>query len=111
MSGLYLPLALAGFTVPYYFFLSFLIDNGLDIQLLVERLFASDISNFFAVDLLITAVVLLVFSNGEARRYQMTNWWAYALAMLFVRPSISFPIFLYGRERHLDQAISVHMEE
>ena len=111
MSQLYLPLALAGFIVPYYFFVSLLIDNGLDIQLLVEQLFASDISTFFAVGLLITAVVLEVFSNGETRRYRMTNWWAYALATLFVGPSISFPIFLYGRERHLDLSISVHMEE
>ena len=111
MRRLYLLLAIAGFVLPYYFFTSFLVDYGLDIKLLIEQLFASDISSFFAVDLLITAVVFLAFSYAEARRHQMANWWAYALATLFVGPSFSFPLFLYNREGYLEQIVSMYKEE
>lgn len=55
MGRLCLLLAVAGFVLPYYFFISFLADTGPDIKLIVEQLFANDFSSFFAVDLLITA--------------------------------------------------------
>ncbi len=61
MKLLYLILAMAGFILPYYFFISFLAANGLNLSLLIEQLFATPISAFFAVDLLITAVVFWVF--------------------------------------------------
>lgn len=99
---LYLLLAIAGFALPYYFFLSFLIENGLDLVLLVNQLFANDISTFFAVDLLITAIVFLVFTYRESQRHGMKNWWVYIVATLLVGPSFAFPLFLYFRESHLE---------
>jgi hypothetical protein len=68
-------LAIAGFALPYYFFVSFLVANGLDLKLLLSQLFANDISTFFAVDLIITAIVLIVFVYRESLRLQMQNWW------------------------------------
>jgi hypothetical protein len=102
MRRLYLLLAVVGAVVPYYFFISFLLENGLDIGLMIDQLFANDISTFFAVDLLITAVVFLIYSHSDARRFQIANWWAYALATLLVGPSFSFPLFLYSRESRLE---------
>ena len=98
MRKLYLLLAVIGFVLPYYFFVSFLIENGLDLQLLFSQLFANDISTFFAVDLIITAIVFLVFLYAEAPRYQMQNWWLFLVATLAVGPSFAFPLFLYFRE-------------
>jgi hypothetical protein len=101
MRKLYLVLAVLGFVLPYYFFLSFLIENGPDLGLLVSELFVNDISTFFAVDLIITALVFLVFMLREAGRYQMRNWWLYILATLAVGPSFAFPLFLYFREARI----------
>lgn len=99
---LYLLLAIAGFALPYCFFVSFLVRNGLDLVLLVNQLFANDISTFFAVDLLITAIVFLAFMYRESQRHGMKNWWVYIVATLLVGPSFAFPLFLYFRESHLE---------
>ena len=101
MRKLYLILAVLGFVLPYYFFVSFLIENGLDLGLLLNQLFANDISTFFAVDLIITAIVFLAFAIREAGKYQMRNGWLYIVATLAVGPSFAFPLFLYFREERI----------
>jgi hypothetical protein len=98
MKKLYLLLAIAGFVVPYYFFLSFLLANGLNVGLLLSQLFANDISSFFAVDLIITAVVLMIFVYRDSQRLGMGNWWIYIVATLTIGPSFALPLFLYVRE-------------
>lgn len=70
MRKLYLLLAVIGFFLPYYFFVSFLIVNGLNPQLLLSQLFANNISSFFAVDLIISAIVFWVFLYRESQRCQ-----------------------------------------
>ncbi len=99
MRKIYLLLAVVGWILPYYFFVSFLVENGLDLSLLFSQLFASDISTFFAVDLILTAIVFLVFSYSESHRLQMGNWWVYAVVTLAVGPSFALPLFFYFRER------------
>jgi hypothetical protein len=98
MRKVYLFLAIAGLALPYYFFVSFLAQNGLDLALLVEQLFANDISTFFAIDLVITALVFLAFSYREAQGGKVKNWWVYVAATLVVGPSFALPLFLYVRE-------------
>ena len=94
MRRLYLLLAVIGFALPYYFFVSFLVENGLNLKLLFSQLFASDISSFFAVDLIITAIVFLAFSYRESQQRRMANWWMYVVATLAVGPSFAFPLFM-----------------
>jgi hypothetical protein len=101
MKRPYLILAVAGFVVPYYFLISFLAVNGLNLTLLVEQLFGTPISTFFAVDLIITAVVFWVFVYQETRRLQMSRWWVYVVATLLIGPSFALPLFLYFREMRL----------
>lgn len=104
MKRLYLVLAVIGFVVPYTFFATFLMANGLDLALMVEYLFANPISTFCAVDLIITAVVFLVWCRQEAQRVQMGYWWGYLLATLLVGPSFSVPLFLSFREAAIVRA-------
>lgn len=98
MKLLYLILAIAGLVLPVYFFAGFLAANGLNLSLLIRQLFGTPISTFFAVDLLITAVVFWVFLYQEARRLQMRRWWVYIIATLLIGPSFALPLFLYFRE-------------
>ena len=101
MRRLYLLLAVIGLVLPYYFFVSFLTENGLNPRLFFGQLFASNISSFFAVDVIITAIVFLAFSYRESQKRGMANWWVYVVATLAVGPSFACPLFLYFREsRH-----------
>lgn len=103
MKRVYFVLATAGFALPYYFFVRFLLDHGLDIPLALDRLFSNDISTFFTVDLAISAIAFLVFSYREAANRAMHRWWIYLAATLVVGPSFSLPLFLYVRETHLSE--------
>jgi hypothetical protein len=101
MRRLYLVLVVAGAVLPYVFFVSFLVENGLDLPLLVDQLLANDISTFFAVDLIITALVSWAFLVREARALDIGNAWVYVVATLLVGPSFALPLFLYVREGQL----------
>ena len=100
-KNIYLGLVLLGLLIPYYFLFKFLGSNGLNISLLVQQLFANDISTFFAVDLVISILVFWIYMFTEANKLQMKNSWLYLLASLLVGLSFALPLFLYFRERNL----------
>jgi uncharacterized protein DUF2834 len=100
-KNIYLVLALLGLLIPYYFLFKFLGSNGLNISLLVQQLFANNISTFFAVDLVISILVFWIYMFAEANKLQMKNSWLYLLASLLVGLSFALPLFLYFRERKL----------
>jgi hypothetical protein len=106
MKRLYLVLAIAGFVLPYVFFVSFLAENGLDLPLLVEQLFANQISAFFALDLVITAVTFWVFLYHDAQAWEMGYLWVYVLSTLLVGPSFAVRLYLYVREKRIEIAIA-----
>lgn len=100
--NIYLVLAILGLLVPYWFFFKFLNANGLNVSLLLQQLFANDISTFFAVDLILSTIVFWIFMVSEASKLQMKNNWLYILASLVVGLSFALPLFLYFRERALE---------
>ena len=100
-KNIYLVLVLLGLLIPYYFLFTFLGSNGLNISLLVQQLFANNISTFFAVDLVISIIVFWIYMFAEANELQMKNSWLYILASLLVGLSFALPLFLYFRERKL----------
>lgn len=104
MKNVYFILSLIGLIVPYYFLLSFIAANGLNISLLLRQLFANDISTFFAIDLVISIIVFWIFTVNETRKLKMNNRWLYVLASLTVGLSFALPLFLYFREGQLENA-------
>lgn len=101
-KNIYLALTLIGLLVPYCFLFKFLGANGLDIPLLVGQLFANNISTFFALDLVISIIVFWFYMFAEANKLHMKNGWLYLLASLAVGLSFALPLFLYFRERKLE---------
>src|SRR5215831_15367522 len=99
MRLVYLALALAGLILPYSQFLPWLAAHGLDLPLLVHELFATRISAFFALDVLVAALALLVFIAHEGPRRGMRALWLPAAATCLVGVSCGLPLFLYLRER------------
>jgi hypothetical protein len=106
VKRVYIVLAVLGFVLPHFFLLRFLVANGLDFALFFNQIYADSISTFFAVDLAITAVALILIVFRESQRHQMKGWWAHAIATLLVGPSFSFPLFLYDRAGKLEALTS-----
>ena len=104
MRRFYLLGAILGFLLPYYFFVSFLLEHGLNIGLFVEQMFGTPIAAFFAVDVLVTSVVLWGFIFSEGRKLGMKRLWVYVLATLLVGVSLALPLFLDVREGRLEEA-------
>jgi hypothetical protein len=101
---LFLALCFVGAILPYWEFIPWVLQHGLNLRLLVQELFANRISAFFGLDVIISAVVLLVFVRIESRRQAIKMWWLPYVAVLSVGVSLGLPLFLYMRELQLEQS-------
>jgi len=99
MRQLYISLALIGAVLPYSQFLPWLAEHGLNVRLLFTELFSSRMGAFFGLDVLISAVVLIVFIRREGARRKMRVLWLPIAATCLVGVSCGLPLFLYLRER------------
>ena len=81
-------------------------ENGLNISLFFSELFSTRIGAFFGLDVMISAVVLIVFASIETMRLKISNAGsilaAVILATLIAGVSSGFPLFLYLRQKHID---------
>jgi uncharacterized protein DUF2834 len=100
---LYLALCLAGVLIPYWQFLPWLLQHGLNLPLFVRELFATRIGAFFGMDVIISAVALLAFTRIEGTRLRVHRRWLVVVAVLTVGVSLGLPLFLYLRELELER--------
>ena len=101
---LYLVFCLLGLLLPYSQFVPWIMEHhGLNMPLFIRDLFANRISAFFAVDVIVSAIVLILFVRVEGTRLAMRLLWLPILATFFVGVSLGFPLFLYLRQRELDR--------
>jgi hypothetical protein len=105
MKRMYFILAFFGFVIPYYFLIRFIINNGFNLVEMGNQLFANEMSTFFAVDLMIVAIVFLIFSFYNSKMLGMRRWWIYLLATLLVGPSFAIPLYLGIREEKIWAAV------
>jgi hypothetical protein len=99
----YLGLCVIGIVLPYWQFAPWLLEHGPDLRLFFHELIANRISGFFAMDVIISAVVLLLFIQSEGKRLRMRSLWLPTIGTLMVGVSLGLPLFLYLREVALDQ--------
>jgi len=99
----YLVLCLAGVLVPYWQFLPWLFQHGLNLALFVRELFANRIGAFFGMDVFVSAVALLAFTRIETARLAIRRRWLVIVAVLTVGVSLGLPLFLYFRELELER--------
>lgn len=98
MKWVYIFLCILGFVLPYAFFVPFLIENGLNIPLFINQLFANSISSFFGADVIVSSLVLWTFIYAETRKRPIKFWWLSIIANLTVGVSLGLPLFLLLRE-------------
>jgi len=99
----YLLLCILGAAIPYSQFIPWVMENGLQLGLLVRQLFANRISAFFGLDVLVSSVVLLVFMRVEGRALRVRFRWVPIVGLCAVGVSLALPLFLYLRERALEE--------
>ena len=99
MAPLYLALAVIGTIAPYAKFVPWLSEHGLNLRLFVSELFSTRIGGFFGLDVLLSAVTLIVFIRREGSRRKLRLLWLPIGATCLIGVSCGLPLFLYLRER------------
>jgi Terpene cyclase DEP1 len=98
MKRLYLALFVLGCALPLSQLVPWLIAHGgLDPRLFLAELFANRISGFFALDVVVSAVVVLSWIAAERGRLGLRHPWLPVAATLFIGVSAGLPLLLYMR--------------
>jgi Terpene cyclase DEP1 len=105
MKRVYLALAVLGFLLPYWQFVPWLAQHGLNPPLFVHDLFANRISGFFGVDVFVSALALWIFIIAEGSRLGMRRLWLPLAGTCLVGVSFGLPLFLYLRQIHFDRSV------
>ncbi len=72
LRHLYLVFALIGLLLPYSQFLPWIVEHrGLNMAVFISDLFANRISAFFAMDVIVSAIVLILLIQSEGKRLRM----------------------------------------
>lgn len=104
LRHLYLAFAVLGLLLPYWQLVPWIMEHhGLDMELFLRDLSANRISVFFAMDVIVSAIVLISFIQTEGKRLQMRLLWLPTLGTLLVGISLGLPLFLYLRQLQLDR--------
>lgn len=100
----YLVLCIIGVVLPYSQFIPFLREHGFDLPLFFQQLFATPVSGFFGMDVIVSSLTLWVFVYSEGARLKMRHLWIYVACNLLVGVSLGLPLFLLMRQTKLDRA-------
>jgi hypothetical protein len=99
----YLICCVLGLILPYSQLVPWLLDHGLNITLFCRELFANRISAFFAMDVIVSAIVLIWFIQSEGKRLRVRFLWLPTIGTLVAGVSFGFPLFLFLRQMVLDR--------
>lgn len=94
LKTFYIIAAVLGTVIPWIFFARFFFQNGLNLLLILQSLFANGAAGGFSADVLISIVVFLVWSFADARKYNIRNWWLVLPACFTVGLSLALPLYL-----------------
>ncbi|MCO5221841.1 MAG: DUF2834 domain-containing protein [Thermomicrobiales bacterium] len=100
----YAVLLALGTIIPFFRIVPWLVDHGLDVRLFVDELFANPVSSFFALDVImavVTLLVLAVLDRGLSSRQRI----AVGLTAL-LGASVGLPAYLAIREWNRRTAIA-----
>jgi hypothetical protein len=106
----YLFLAVIGLCATWYFNLRFMAESGgaFDLVAFVRAGYATNVSSSLSNDLLVGCTAFLVWSFAEVRRLGMRRWWVYPLLTFGIAFAFAFPLFLFLRDRRLQERDHSH---
>ena len=97
LTTVYLVLAIAGAIVPYYFFAGMFMEQGIDLAIFVQGLFANGAAAGFTADLLISSLVFWIYMF--ARQNEGPKPWLFIALNLTIGLSCALPAYLWARSR------------
>jgi hypothetical protein len=100
---LYWLLVVVGAAVPLAAFVPWVAAHGLDVPRFLTDLFANRVSAFFGLDVIVSAIVLVLFVLTEGRRIGAKALALPILATFLVGVSCGLPLFLALREQAIDR--------
>lgn len=103
MKAFYSVCLILGTALPYWQLATWLGERGLDLRALAQAIVSNPISAFAWLDVLVSAVVLIVFIAVEGGRLGMRFLWVPVLATLGVGVSCGLPLFLLMRHVHVER--------
>lgn len=103
-AAIYFAMAIAGAYVPLMQIAPFVQQHGFDFGLAGAQLVATPVSRFFGVDVVWSAVALIVFIVIQGPRDRVALAWLAVVATLGIGVSCGLPLFLGLRERALMRA-------
>ncbi|TXS94200.1 DUF2834 domain-containing protein [Parahaliea maris] len=106
MRYVYGLLCILGTVLPYGALLPWLVENGPDIQLFLADAIRTGIGTFAWLDVMVSALVLLVFIWTEGLAKGMKHLWLPTLGTFTVGVSLGLPLFLLMRTVHLEKVPS-----
>jgi hypothetical protein len=107
MKTLYLFLAIIGFITPNILVFYESVETGnillwLDPQATMTGMFGNRIAAAFVTDLLCVVLVALIWIVIESKKLGMKNSWVYVVLTLLFGLAGPLPLFLYQREKVLE---------
>ena len=103
MKTIYGVLCILGLILPYSQFIPWLLDNGLDLSLLIQQALSLRIGAFAWLDVIISAIALIIFIIMEGRKLFMKHLWLPIVGTCTVGVSLGLPLFLLLRELHQEK--------
>ena len=104
LKSVYILLCVLGLFLPFSQFVPWIIENGISIELFVQELFSTKVGAFFGLDVIVSALVLIVFVVSDRARIIVPYWWISIVATLLVGVSLGLPLYLYLRESKFERS-------
>lgn len=98
----FLLLSILGLILPFSQLVPWVMANGLDLHHMMQELFSTRIGAFFGLDVIVSALVVVLFVVVEGRLLRVRFWWLAILSTCLVGVSCGLPLFLYLRQCALD---------
>lgn len=104
MRRFYFVAMIVGAALPLYFFIGHAAEQGMGLGDFLAGAFANKVSAGLVSDLLISAVLALVFIGRDARALGIRRTWLLVPAVCLVGLSFALPLYLYWREGAAERA-------
>lgn len=99
-KSVFLALAVIGLVATWYHIIPYTIDGGgFSVNEFLSDVYANRASAAVGNDILVVCALFFFWSFLEAKRLKMKSWWIYAVLTFAVALAVSFPLFMYMRER------------
>ena len=108
LRHVYIALFVLGTLLPGTQLVAFVRDHGLDIPLFFQQAFSVRAGAVAALDVLVSSLVLWVLVLTDGRMAGVRHLWAPLLANLVIGVSSGLPLYLYLREKQLEETLRAH---